>query len=63
MIVSDARRERAELTMEHILFKRVYLKFLILRVRNKISYIALRKRMTIIELFATTIKKSYEELV
>jgi hypothetical protein len=29
----------------------------------KISFIAFRKKMTIVELFCTAIKKSYDELV
>ena len=36
------------------------MKYLILKVRAKISYMAFIKRMTIIELFATTILKCIE---
>lgn len=36
------------------------MKYLILKVRAKISYMAFMKRMTIIELFATTILKCQE---
>ena len=38
------------------------MKYLILRVRAKISYTALLKRMTIVELFASTIFKCYHHL-
>ena len=39
------------------------MKYLILKVRAKISYMAFVKKMTVIELFATTILKTYEMLV
>lgn len=45
---------------EHNLFRKVYMKYLILKVRAKISYMAFIKRMTIIELFATTILKCHQ---
>ena len=46
---------------EHSIFKKVYLKYLILKIRAKISYMAFAKRMTIVELFATTILRCYNE--
>ena len=46
---------------EHMVFKKVYLKYLILKIRAKISYIAFVKKMTIVELFASTILKCYNE--
>ena len=42
--------------------KSAYLKYLIIKFRQKISFIAFKKRMTIIELFCTAIQKSYNEL-
>lgn len=48
---------------EHILFRKVYMKYLILKVRAKISYMAFVKKMTIAELFATTILRCHETLV
>ena len=47
---------------EHKVFRRVYIKYVIMRVRAKISFIALKKRMTVVELFASTIQKCYYEL-
>ena len=38
------------------------MKYLILKVRAKISYMAFVKKMTVIELFATTILNSYETM-
>lgn len=37
------------------------LKYKVMRIRSKISFMALEKRMTVYELFMTTIKKSYLE--
>lgn len=53
--VSESVRLRLIQTNEHYLFRKVYIKFLIMRVRAKISFMALSKRMTIVELFASTI--------
>jgi len=47
---------------ENKVFRKVYSKFIILRVRAKISWMAFRKNMTIIELFAKTILKCHKEL-
>ena len=47
---------------EHELFRKVLLKYKIMRIRSKISFMALEKRMTVFELFVITIKKSYLEL-
>ena len=49
-------------TNEHKLFRKVYLKYLIMRIRAKISFMALQRRMTIVELIIHTIMKSYKEL-
>ena len=47
---------------EHKVFRKVYIKYLIIRVRAKISFMALIQRKTIVELFATTIEKCYYDL-
>lgn len=47
---------------ENKIFRKVYLKFLILKVRAKISYMAFQKNMTLIELFANTILKCHKEI-
>lgn len=48
---------------EQRVFGKVHLKYLILRVRAKISYMAFEKRMTVLELFASTILRCYEDLM
>jgi len=47
---------------ENKVFRKIYFKFLVLKVRAKISYMAFRKNLTLIELFAKTILKCYKEL-
>ena len=49
-------------TNEHKVFRKVYLKYLIMRVRGKISFMALVKRLTITELFLRAIEKSHNEM-
>ena len=49
-------------TNEHHLFRKVYLKYLVMRIRAKISFMALEKRMTIVELIINSIFKSYREI-
>ena len=46
---------KLRLKNEHRLFRKIYLKYLIMRVRAKISFIAFEKRMTIMELLVSTI--------
>lgn len=55
--------ELIRLKNEQTVFRKVYLKYLIIRVRIKISFIALQKRMTILELFVSTIMKTYLHLM
>ena len=45
--------------IEQKLFRKIYKKYLLMKVRNKISYMALLKRYTIVELFCTTIQRVY----
>ena len=45
------------------LCKAGYLKYLILKFRMKISFIALKKQMTVLELFCYAILKSYQEMI
>ena len=49
-------------TNEHNLFRKIYLKYLIMRIRAKISFMAFEKRMTIVEIIVNAIFKSYREL-
>jgi len=46
---------------EHILFRKVYLKYIVLQVRAKISFMAMQARQTIVELFVHSILSSYEK--
>ena len=39
------------------------MKYIIMRIRSKISFIALMRRMTIVELIASTVQKTYYKLV
>ena len=45
--ISETVRANLDLTNEHTVFRKVHLKYLIMRLRAKISFIALKKRMTI----------------
>ena len=57
--------ERAQIKLkneQHVL-RKVYFKYLLIRVRAKISYIAMYKRMTVLELFVRTIRKCYLDLI
>ena len=59
--IEESIKRQMILENEHMVFKKVYLKYLILKIRAKISYIAFVKKMTIVELFASTILKCYNE--
>ena len=52
-------RDKIKLKVEQTVFRKVYFKYLIMRVRAKISFMAMYKRMTVLELFVKTIKKCY----
>lgn len=54
-LISDSVKLNLIQKNEHKLFRSIYMKYLIMRIRSKISFIALRKRMSIVELFVTTI--------
>ena len=55
--------QKLEIRNEIYLLSMTYLKYLIIKFRQKISYIAFKKKMTIMELFLNAIKKSYDQLV
>ena len=44
---------------EYRLFSKVYFKYLLVKVRQKISYMAYMKRMTILELFLDAIIRTH----
>ena len=45
------------------IMRKTYLKYIIMKVRAKLSFEALLKRNTLIEMFGNQIIRSYEELV
>ena len=47
---------------QYILIRQTYLKYLIMRVRAKISYMAFAKRQTVVELLVSQCYKSYKVL-
>jgi hypothetical protein len=61
-LVSESVLYNIKQTNEHRLFRKVYLKYLIMRIRAKISFMALERRMTVVELIIATIMKSYQEV-
>lgn len=61
--VSESVRQNIKQTNEHKIFRKTYLKYLLMRVRQKISFIAFERRMTIPELFVHTITKCYRQLM
>ena len=54
-VVSEEMKVTIREKNEHMIFSKVYKKYVLLRIRAKISYMALLKRMTIVELFAVAI--------
>lgn len=49
--------------VNHQVMKKTYLKYLILKIRSKLSYICFEKRCTLIELFCNQILTSYNNLI
>lgn len=45
------------------IMRSTYLKYLIIKFRQKISFIAFKKKMSIVELFCDAITRSYNQLV
>ena len=45
------------------LLQKVYKKYIIIRFRQKISFIAFKKKMSLVELFLLAIQKSFDELL
>jgi len=50
-------------SIEYSVYKKVHFKYKVIKVRAKISFSALQKRMTIQELFLNTIQTTYKKLV
>ena len=51
------------LTNEHRVFIKVRLKYKLMRIRSKIAFMALKSRMTVLELFVRAILNSFEQLM
>ena len=49
--------------IEYGVYKKVHFKYKVIKIRAKISFSALQKRMTIHELFLNTIYATYKKLV
>jgi|TARA_B110000285_G_scaffold228418_1_gene291377 hypothetical protein len=60
-IISSSKEGHILQVNKHKVFKKINLKFKIIIIRNKISYMAFEKGMTIKELFFSTILKSYQK--
>jgi len=54
--------ERARRAAEYNVFRKICLKYTLMKIRMKISYIAFEKGCTITELFLNAIMKSHQEL-
>lgn len=61
--ISESIIANIKQTNEHKVFTKIYFKYMLLKVRAKISFIAFEKRMTIPELFVSTILNCYEHLM
>ena len=60
--ISESVRYNIEQKNEHVIFGKVHLKYLLIKIRQKISFIAFEKRMTVTELFCNTIRYCYNTL-
>lgn len=61
-IVSESALQNIKQTNKHHLFRKIYLKYVLMRIRAKISFMALERRMTVVELLIETILRSYREI-
>ena len=62
-LISASNEQLMMSTNENFLFRKIYIKFIVMRVRAKISYMAMIRRMTVVELFVTAIQKSYKDFL
>lgn len=60
--ISESIKYNIKQTNEHKVFSKVYFKYMLLKVRAKISYMAFIKRMTIAELLVSTTLNCYMHL-
>ena len=60
--ISESIKYNIKQTNEHKVFSKVYFKYMLLKVRAKISFMAFIKRVTIPELIVQTIYNCYMHL-
>jgi len=53
--LSDNELNKIKMKNENFVYRKIYMKYLMMKIRAKISFMALKKRMTITELFFLTI--------
>ena len=61
-VISRSREHQIMSSNEYMVYKKVCLKYTIMRVRSKISYTALYNRQTVCELFMNTIRQCFSML-
>ena len=59
-LLSDSTISKIAAKNEHSLFRKVYLKYMVMKIRQKISYIALTKKQSLLEVFLKSIYSSYK---
>lgn len=62
-VISESKKQEIRERSEYTVYRRVYLKYQILKIRHKISYSAFQKKMTIPEMLVTQILDSYDTSV
>lgn len=60
-IISKAREHQISQKNEFLLYRKVFLKYQVMKIRAKISFMALEKSMTIVELIVDSIKRTFYE--
>lgn len=59
-VISESKRQEIKERSEYTVYRRVYFKYQVLKIRHKISYSAFEKRMTIPELLCRQILTTYD---
>jgi hypothetical protein len=60
-VITKAREHQIIQKNEFSLYRKVFLKYQIMKIRSKISFMALQKCMTVTELILDSIKRTYYE--
>ena len=58
--LTTAQRNHIERLVKHQIFNQVFIGYKLIKIRSKISFIALKNNMTIRELFLHAILKTYQ---